>query len=109
MAFVANLRSDYYEKLIVTDAEGITYRVAEVIKVGWVGWFWGFSLIFSRRAKIVLQLSPAPKQFSLQEAKDIILRDFRKSSEWSSRGNLDELKKSVASATTFRELFEAIR
>jgi len=44
MAFVANLRSDYYEKLIVTDAEGITYRVAEVIKVGWVGWFWGIQL-----------------------------------------------------------------
>jgi hypothetical protein len=33
MAFVANLRSDYYKKLIITDAEGITYRVAEVIKV----------------------------------------------------------------------------
>ena len=108
IAFVANLRSDYYEKLTVIDARGTAYSVAEVKKVGWVGPFFGFSFRYSRRVRIEMRLVAAANQLSLNELKEIVLRDFRKSSEWSSRGDFDELSSRVQGARSVAEIVQVI-
>src|SRR5205823_11490100 len=92
-AFVADLRSGYFESLIVIDRNGMSYRVAEALKAGWAGPFFGFSLKYSRRAKVALKFEPMAKRFPLHEVTQIVRRDFEKSPEWSSRVDMDELRR----------------
>jgi len=107
-AFVRNLRSGYYSSLKIIDSEGVTYMVTKVEQSGWVGPFLGFSLLYSRRAKIAIELVRAEEQMSVDEVRRVILEDMERSPEWSARGDTDVLKTSVATNQSVRGLIETI-
>jgi hypothetical protein len=108
VGFVRNVRSGYYKDLRIIGFDGVTYRVSGITEQGWVGPFWGFSILYSRRVRLGIEVVRAEEQLSLEDVKEVILRDFKKSPEWLARGDFEELKMSVIAAETTGELIRAI-
>lgn len=97
-----------FDDLLIIDASGRTFVVADAKILGGAGRLWGYSLLYSRRLRIDLALEPAEKQWTLDEIRNRVLEDFRDWHGWESRDDFDELQDGVSHARSIRELAEIL-
>lgn len=101
------LRTGFYKNLTIIDSTGIRVRGKSASKIGYAGPFWGFSLLKERGLRVEIELSPQTHTVTLSEAKEEIMKGFRKDRlSWEACGSLEELDEMVKKSNSFKELFE---
>ena len=102
--FKAAFDDGIFADLLIVDASGKTLRVVDARSHGGAGRLWGYSLVYSRRLKIELDLESTEKQWTLEEVRTRVLEDFRDWHGWESRDDFNELRNGVSRAQSIREL-----
>jgi len=103
------LRNGYFNNLMIVDTDGRCFQLTCFRKLGYVGRFLGFSLLFGRRWKIAVDFAP-PSQMTLQEFKQTIWDAIDKKPDfWASEtGSQEDMKAKVAKGNTFQEIIEIL-
>jgi len=106
--FKAALDDGIFANLPMVDASGRTFRVVDTKILGGAGPLWGFSLLYSRRLRIELELGLAENQMTLEEGRGRVLKNFRSWHGWESRDDFDDLREAVSRAESIREIAEIL-
>jgi hypothetical protein len=97
-------RGGFFEDLRVVDSNGTALKIKGARKLHGVGLFWGYNFFLNQRIKVSLLVDGPPGRMSLLEVKERVFDSFERRGGWSSRGDFEELKQNVKSATTISDL-----
>lgn len=106
VTFQPLLTDGWFKNLKIVDSNGSKSMVVSVKGLGGVGLFWGYSLFFSRRVRIQLELEPIAASDTLSEVRHLVLKDFKDWQGWESRVDFDDLKAAVEKATSVAEILK---
>jgi hypothetical protein len=99
-------KGGWYDGLFLVDSDGRSYKIKGARKLHRVG---GLLLwMFNPRIRVELEVGEE-STISLEDVKQRVRSNLRSWHGWESGGNEDEIRAEVDAATTFRELFEAVR
>lgn len=103
------LKSGWFDKLVLVDADCKSYPVKKAEQAGYVPPYWGFRLFDTRKIRVALTLGE-PKDISLDEVKQRLYRVFdRDPAFWEAGvGDLEELKSQVRAARSVPELVDIL-
>jgi hypothetical protein len=106
--FQASLDKGWFHNAEIIDSDAVKYRVGAAKKIGGVGPFLGYSLFFSRRIRVELEIDRVGDQVSTDEVRQRILKDFHNWHGWETRGDFDDLKAAVEKASTVAEIIRLV-
>lgn len=103
------LKSGWFDKLFLVDADCRGYQVKKAEQAGYVPPYWGFRLFDTRKIRVALTLSE-PMDVGLDDVKQRLYRVFdRDPAFWEAGvGDLDELKSQVRAARNVPELVDIL-
>lgn len=103
------LKSGWFDKLYLVDADGRGYPVKKAEQSGYVPPFLGFRLFDTRKIRVALTLGE-PEDLGLDEVKERLYRVFdRDPAFWEAGvGDLEELKSQVRAARNVPELVDIL-
>ncbi len=98
-----------FNNMEIIDCGGAKYKVIVAKKLGGAGPFWGYSLMYSRRIKVDLEIEKVADNIPVSEVRNLIFADFSKDWEiWEGRADFDDLKTSIDNAKTIAEIIQLI-
>ena len=100
----AGLRGGYYRDFRVLDSTGQWFRVTKAKKADGVGPFGGYNLFLNQRIHVALDLAPEEKSSSVDEVRDLVMKEFREWDGWRSRADFADLRRRVQLAPTVGDL-----
>ena len=87
ISHVKKVRAGWYRGMVLISRDRQLYHVRGATVLGGAGRWWGFSLVYSRRVKLELELS-TPAEISLAECKALIVQAMAKAPNmWESQVN----------------------
>ncbi len=106
--FKAALDDGIFVDLLMVDASGKTFLIVGSKSLRGAGPLWGYSLLYGRRLRVELALELAERQWTLEEVRSRVLKDFRDWHGWESRDDFDELQAAVSGAESIGELAKVL-
>jgi hypothetical protein len=106
--FKAAFNGGLFDNLHIVDSAGKLYRVLRVKDLGGTGRCWGYSLFFSRRIKVELEVELVTDKAGVDEVRERVLKEFSDWHGWETRGDFDELKTGVEKAQTVAEIIRLL-
>ncbi len=104
----AALRGGLFKKLKIIDSTGREFFVKTARKLHGVGPFWGFNIFLNQRIRVALEIESSGRTYTTEEVRQIVSRDFKGWHGWASREDFDQLKDSIARATSSAEILRLV-
>lgn len=102
------LKKGYFNGCLVIDSEGKSYSVNNAKQLHYVGPCWGWRWYSSREIKVGLEFEEV-SQLTIEKLQQIVCEIIDQNSDyWSSTGDVEEIKRTICEASTFREIIEII-
>jgi hypothetical protein len=103
------IKSGWFQGLHIVDSAGRTFLVEGVMKLGGIGFLWGFNPLYGQRVRVALDLRRRSPDLELGEIKSRLLRTLNSWSGWKSRDDFDELVACIREAESIPRLIGALR
>ena len=97
----------WYAKMEIVDSTGESYRVRGARRMHRVGGL--LRNVLNPQVRVELELAEGSTTVTVAELRDRVHKRIGSWHGWASGGNADELREAVQSASTARELIEALR
>jgi len=104
----AGLENGFFRDLLIVDSEGQAVHIIDAHKLHGVGLFWGYNIFLNQRIKVKLELSGSLFPISLNDVKEKVQSSFKRRHGWSTRGDFDELKTTIANASSISEIIRQL-
>ncbi len=105
------LRSGYFRKLQIIDADASNFLVRdarEVVGVGFFQSFWGYNIFFNRRMRVQLEFEEFSSHLEMTEVVTKTLDALRGSQGWRSREDFTQLNDSIKNAQTVTDIAQLL-
>lgn len=102
------LRRGYFNELRIVDSRSKWFRVRSARKLHGLGRFGGYDIFLNQWIRVGLDIEDTHREASLDEVKEIVLKDFDSWDGWRSRGDFDVLRRRVTGAHTIPGLLEIL-
>lgn len=109
-SYAKRVRRGWYRNMVLLGSNGMKCAVTSVVVLGGLGPWFGFSLLYSRRVRVRLELEP-PIMASLEDSKSLLLEAVRKEPHlWNSSVDvsLRTWKRRIQEAPSFAALVQVI-
>ncbi len=105
----AALHSDFFDNLLLVDANGYAIRIIGAKKLHGVGFLWGYNIFLNQKIRVELIPDGEPFKLSLDEVRAKVLKVLRGNrSFWESGGNFEEIEQAIVDAKAIPEIISSI-
>jgi len=102
------LTNKVFDNLLIVDSSGKAFRVNGARKLHGIGPFGGFNIFLNQKIRVEPNFAGEPSQMSLEALKKRVFQSFEEWHGWSSAINFEEMKERVRTATSIKEIFNAL-
>jgi len=102
------LRRGHFDNLRIVDSRSNWFRVRSARRLHGVGRFGGYNLFFNQWIRVQLEIEDEHREATVEEVKDLVIKDFDAWDGWKSRGDFDVLVRRVRGARTVPELLSVL-